>query len=63
MYGLGGTEILIILLVAIVVFGGPAVIGFWLGYQAGKKSGDSGEADGAVLPSADSDAEETASHE
>jgi len=63
MYGLGGTEILVILLVAVVVFGGPAVIGFWLGYQAGKKSAeDKGE--GSALPSADTPAEEkTASHE
>lgn len=41
MIGIGGAEILIIVVMALVIFGGPAVIGFWLGYQAGRKAADS----------------------
>lgn len=37
--GIGVAELLIIVGVAILAFGGPAVIGFWLGYTAGRKSG------------------------
>ena len=39
MPGIGVTEVLIILALAVVVFGGPMVIGFWLGYQSGKRAG------------------------
>lgn len=39
MLGIGPTELLIIVVVAVLVFGGPAVLGYWLGYTAGKKQG------------------------
>jgi len=62
MYGIGGTEVIIIIIVAILIFGGPAVIGFWLGYQAGKKAGDT-DAPTPAAQSSETNAEETSSHD
>jgi hypothetical protein len=39
MFGVGSTELALIAMLALVLFGLPAVIGFWLGYRAGRKAG------------------------
>ncbi len=42
-FGIGLAELLIIVVGSLVLFGAPAVIGFWLGYRAGKKASDGDE--------------------
>ena len=39
MFGVGSTEFVIIIGIALVLFG-PTLIAFWLGYTLGKKRGD-----------------------
>jgi hypothetical protein len=35
--GIGIVELLIIIAVALALFGAPAIVAFWLGYRAGSK--------------------------
>jgi hypothetical protein len=59
MPGIGVTEVLIIIALAVVVFGGPMVIGYWLGYQSGKRVGGASGEDQAQDAEAHHDATDT----
>ncbi len=48
MYGVGSTEFVIIIGIALVLFG-PTLIAFWLGYTLGKKRGDEAPATEAPI--------------
>jgi hypothetical protein len=41
--GIGWSELAIIIAIGILLFGAPAIIGFWLGYRAGRKAGSADE--------------------
>jgi Sec-independent protein translocase protein TatA len=57
MFGIGGTEVLVIVVTALLIFGAPAVLGFWLGYQAGKKTGAEKNLDEQTVAQAPTDEE------
>ena len=58
MFGVGLGEVLIIFIIAVLVFGGPVAIAFFIGYQAGQKKGSQ-----AVAPSTDTPSAEEAPDE
>lgn len=44
MFGIGGAEFLVIVVIALLVLGAPAVIGYFVGYRVGaSKAADSAE--------------------
>lgn len=43
MLGVGWSELAVIALIGALLFGAPAIIGFWLGYRAGRKAGSGDE--------------------
>ncbi len=53
MFGIGLGEILIIFIIAVLVFGGPVAIAFFIGYQAGQKKGSQAAARPADNPPAE----------
>lgn len=59
MQGLGAVELLVLVLTAVVLFGGPAVVAYWFGYKTGKKSGSSEETKSAESKGADAATEES----
>lgn len=40
MFGVGVIELIIIIVIAVVLFGIPGLLGYWLGYRAGRKASE-----------------------